>query len=42
MGLLNSPQLPSRLLWFVGLYASGVGTLGLVAYGVRALLKLFW
>jgi hypothetical protein len=30
-----------RWLWFIGLYAAGIGTLGLVAYGLRALLKLF-
>jgi hypothetical protein len=38
----KSPHVPNRWLWFVGLYAGGVGTLGLVAYGLRALLKLFW
>jgi len=27
-------------LWFAGLYAAGVGTLAVVAYGLRALLKL--
>jgi hypothetical protein len=30
-----------RWLWFVGLYAAGVATLATVAYGLRALLKLF-
>ena len=28
-----------RLLWFVALYAAGVGTLAGVAFGLRALLK---
>ena len=28
-------------LWFVGLYAAAIGTLAGVAYGLRALLKLF-
>jgi hypothetical protein len=27
------------LLWFAALYAAGVGTLAVVAYGLRALLK---
>ena len=30
-----------RWLWFVGLYAAAVVALGAVAYGLRALLKLF-
>jgi hypothetical protein len=30
-----------RWLWFAGLYAAGVATLALVAYGLRALLKAF-
>ena len=30
-----------RWLWFAGLYAAGVLTLAVVAYGLRALLKLF-
>jgi hypothetical protein len=30
-----------RWLWFTGLYASGVVTLAIVAYGLRALLKWF-
>ena len=30
-----------RWLWFVGLYVSGVVTLAVVAYGLRALLKVF-
>jgi len=28
----------SRLLWFVGLYAAGVATTALVAYGLKAVL----
>jgi len=27
-----------RLLWFVGLYAAGVAVVGVVAYGLKALL----
>jgi hypothetical protein len=30
-----------RWLWFAGLYAAGILTLAVVAYGLRALLKLF-
>jgi hypothetical protein len=29
-----------RWLWFAGLYAAGVGTVAVVAYGLRALLKV--
>ncbi|MEQ5777688.1 MULTISPECIES: DUF2474 family protein [unclassified Thalassospira] len=29
-----------RLLWFVGLYLAGLGTLTIVAYGLRALMGL--
>jgi hypothetical protein len=40
MGLVRLPgQLP-RWLWFASLYLAGVGTLAVVAYGLRALLKL--
>jgi hypothetical protein len=39
-GVTVSPFL-RRWLWFVALYAAGVGTLAVVAYGLRALLKLF-
>jgi len=39
-GLRDSPWL-RRWLWFAGLYAAGVGTLAVVAYGLRALLKVF-
>lgn len=28
----------SRLLWFVGLYVAGVAVVGVVAYGLKALL----
>ena len=28
----------SRLLWFVGLYAAGIAAVGVVAYGLKALL----
>jgi hypothetical protein len=35
-----SPSL-RRWLWFAGLYAAGVATLAIVAYGLRALLKMF-
>lgn len=39
-GVRVSPSL-RRWLWFGGLYAAGVGTLAVVAFGLRALLKLF-
>jgi hypothetical protein len=39
-GVRVSPSL-RRWLWFAGLYAAGVGTLAIVAYGLRALLKVF-
>lgn len=29
-----------KLLWFVGLYLAGLGTITLVAYGLRALMSL--
>jgi hypothetical protein len=29
-----------RWLWFTGLYVAGVGTLAVVAYGIRALLRV--
>jgi hypothetical protein len=35
-----SPSL-RRWLWFAFLYAAGVATMTVVAYGLRALLKLF-
>jgi hypothetical protein len=37
-GVTVAPWL-RRWLWFAGLYAAGVGTLAVVAYGLRALLK---
>lgn len=39
MRLANAPAWLHRWLWFAGLYAAGVGTLAVVAYGLRALLK---
>lgn len=30
-----------RWFWFVGLYAAGILTLAVLAYGLRALLKMF-
>jgi hypothetical protein len=38
MRLARSPRW-HQWLWFAALYAAGVGTLALVAYGLRALLK---
>lgn len=29
------PSLPQRLLWFVALWLGGVGTVALMAYGLR-------
>jgi hypothetical protein len=40
MSLARYPRSLDRWLWFAGLYVAGVGTLALVAYGLRALLKL--
>jgi hypothetical protein len=31
----NPPPLAQRLLWFVALWLGGVGTVGIVAYGLR-------
>jgi hypothetical protein len=39
MGLARSPSSLHRWLWFAALYAAGVGTLAVVAYGLRMLLK---
>jgi hypothetical protein len=39
MGLVSVPPRRHRWLWFAGLYAAGVGTLAVVAYGLRTLLK---
>ncbi len=41
MGGVRVPPWLRRWLWFAGLYAAGVGTLAVVAYGLRALLKVF-
>ena len=40
MGLVSFPRWLHRWLWFAALYAAGVGTLAVVAYGLRALLKV--
>jgi hypothetical protein len=43
MALTALARLPASLrrwLWFAALYAAGVGTLAVVAYGLRALLKM--
>ena len=40
MELLRIPRWLHRWLWFAALYAAGVGTLAVVAYGLRALLKV--
>jgi hypothetical protein len=37
---VGSPRWLRRWLWFAALYATGVGTLAVVAYGLRALLKV--
>jgi hypothetical protein len=39
MRLVPAPQWLHRWLWFAALYAAGVGTLAVVALGLRALLK---
>jgi hypothetical protein len=39
-GVRVSPSL-RRWLWFAGLYAAGIVTLAIVAYSLRALLKVF-
>jgi hypothetical protein len=31
----NPPRLTQRLLWFAALWLGGVGTVAIVAYGVR-------
>ena len=33
------PSLIRRLAWFVGLYLLGVGSVGIVAYGLRLWIK---
>jgi len=40
MELVGVPRWLHRWLWFVALYAAGVGTLAVVACGLRALLKV--
>ena len=40
MGLVSFPGWLHRWLWFAALYAAGVGTLAVVTYGLRALLKV--
>jgi hypothetical protein len=42
MTLVRSPRGLHRWLWFAALYVAGIATLAVVAYGLRALLKLFW
>jgi hypothetical protein len=44
MVLMQSVRVSQTLrewLWFVGLYAAAVVTVAVVAYGLRALLKVF-
>ena len=38
--LARFPGWLRRWLWFAALYTAGVGTLAIVAYGLRALLKM--
>jgi hypothetical protein len=40
MGVASVPPRLHRWLWFALLYVAGVGTLAVVAYGLRTLLKL--
>jgi hypothetical protein len=40
MELVSCHRSLHRWLWFAVLYAAGVGTLAIVAYGLRALLKI--
>jgi hypothetical protein len=42
MEVVRSSERLHRWLWFAALYAGGVVTLGVVAYGLRALLKMLW
>jgi hypothetical protein len=39
---MTAPRRPHQWLWFLVLYAAGVGTATLMAYGVRALLRTLW
>ena len=41
MAGVRVPPWLNRWLWFAGLYVAAVGTLAVVAYGLRALLKVF-
>lgn len=41
MELVRSVRRPHPWLWFAGLYVAGVVALAVVAFGLRALLKLF-
>ena len=38
MKLATTPDRPHRWLWFAALYAGSVGTLAVVAFGLRAVL----
>jgi hypothetical protein len=40
MGPVSGPRRLHRWLWFAALYAAGVGTLAVVTYVLRALLKV--
>jgi hypothetical protein len=40
VGFESFPGRRKRWVWFAVLYAAGVGTLAVVVYGLRALLKL--
>jgi hypothetical protein len=40
MEIVRLPGALHRWLWFAALYVAGVGTLAVVAYGLRALLKV--
>jgi hypothetical protein len=41
MALLSVPGWLHRWIWFAALYAAGVGSVAVVAYGLRALLKIW-
>ena len=38
---VKTPQPQRRWLWFAGIYLASVITLAIVAYGLRALIKVF-
>ena len=40
MGLGSGPGRLHRWLWFAVLYAAGVGSMAVLAYGLRALLRV--